>query len=69
MLTKNGNATVGLEITYVNAPQEVIFNQNATNSDGTKNHYIFDDHPEFILRCDILNDRDFEAHLNKSGKI
>ena len=70
VLTKNGNATVGLEITYVNAPQEVIFNQNATNSDGTKNHYIFDDHPEFILRCDILNDRDFEASsLTKAEKL
>lgn len=53
---KTGIANVGLHICAINAPQNIVFNQNTINADGTKNYYIFDDHPEFVRRCDILND-------------
>lgn len=55
IVERNGNTSIGLKITYVNAPQEIKFDQNAEGDVGSGNYYIFVDQPEHIRTYDIIN--------------
>ena len=39
-------------------PQEIKFEKITTDSDGVDHYYLFDDHPEHIRKCDLLDSDD-----------
>lgn len=55
IVERNGNTSIGLKITYVNAPQEIKFDQNAEGDVGSGNYFIFVDQPEHIRTYDIIS--------------
>lgn len=54
-VSKTGIANAGLHICAINAPQEVVFDRHTVDEDGTKVYNIFDDHPEHIRECDLMD--------------
>ena len=42
------------DVTLIAEPQEVVFDHQE-NKDGKPHYYIFDDHPEHIRTCDVLD--------------
>ena len=41
------------------APQEVVFDVKATDESGTPHYLIFDDHPEHVRPCDVIDDTSY----------
>ena len=40
-------------------PQEVVFDVKATDESGTPHYLIFDDHPEHVRPCDVIDDTSY----------